>query len=168
MKQSFSLRISNSTFFNNDEFMTTTITSKIWDFFKRKTDTVDLNEDSRVKIHDKTIFTSTLTYLIILQNTHLKFSITSKSMIKSISRSLNQYSNSAMNEKTIQTSCRSEHSSSYWVSRYWFFRDWVSTISNVKHRFSVQINANVSIVVSTSDNFKRFDHDRRYQWKQNR
>ncbi len=161
MKQSSSWRMSNLTLFTDDESMTATITLKSWDFLKRKTDTIDLNEDSTVKIHDKTVFTSVSTCLIILQNVHLNFSITSKSMIDSISRSSNQSWNLAMNETRTRTSCRAERSSSHWASRYWLFRDWVSTIS---HRLSVQISANVSIVVGTSDNSRRLDRNRWYWW----
>ena len=80
MKQSSLSRMSNSMFSINDESMIATITLKIWDFLKRKANTVNMNEDSRVKIHDKTIFTSTSTCLTILQNSHLKFSIISKSI----------------------------------------------------------------------------------------
>ncbi len=164
MKQSSLSRMSNSMFSINDESMIATITLKVWDFLKRKTNTVNMNEDSRVKIHDKTIFTSTSTCLTILQNSHSKFSITSKS----ISHLSNQSSNLVMNETKIQTSCWLECSSSYWASRYWLFRNWVSSTSSVRHRLSVQISVHVFIVVSTSDNSRRLDRDRRYRWKQNR
>ncbi len=167
-KQSLSSRMSNSTLFIENESMMTMITLEIWNSHKRKTDTVDLNEGDRVEIYDKTIFTSTSTCLIILQNTHSKFSIISKSMIESINQSSNQSSNLAMSETRIQTSCRSERSSSYWASRYWLFRDWVSTIRSVRRRMSVQISAHVSIVVDTPDNSRRLDHNRRYRWEQNR
>ncbi len=123
MKQSSSWRMSNLTLSTDDESMTATITLKSWDFLKRKTDTIDLNEDSTVKIHDKTVFTSVSTCLIILQNVHSNFSITSKSMTDSISRSSNQSWNLAMNETRTRTSCRAERSSSHWASRYWLFRD---------------------------------------------
>ncbi len=164
MKQSSLSRISNSMFSINDESMIATITLKIWDSLKRKTNTVNMNEDSRVKIHDKTIFTSTSTCLTILQNSHLKFSIISKS----ISHLSNQSLNLMMSETRIQTSCWLECSSSYWASRYWLFRNWVSSTSSVRHRLSIQISAHVFIVVSTSDNSRRLDRDRRYWWEQNR
>ncbi len=167
-KQSLSSRMSNSTLSIENESMTTMITLEIWNFHKRKTDTVNLNEGDRVEIYDKTIFTSTSTCLIILQNTHLKFSIISKSMIESINQSSNQSSNLAMSETRIQTSCQSERSSSYWASRYWLFRDWVSTIRSVRRRMSVQISAHVSIVVDTPDNSRRLDRNRQYRWEQNR
>ncbi len=168
MKQSSSWRMPNLTLSTDDESMTATITLKSWDFFKRKADTIDLNKDSRVKIHEKTVFTSVSTCLIILQNVHSNFSITSKSMTDSISRSSNQSWNLAMSEIRTRTSCRAERSLSHWASRYWLFQDWVSTISSVRHRLSVQISANVSIVVGTPDNSRRLDHNRRYRWEQNR
>ena len=66
MKQNSSSKMLNSTFFIDDEFMTAIITSKSWDFLKRKTDTIKLNEDDRIEIHDKTIFILISTWLIIL------------------------------------------------------------------------------------------------------
>jgi len=76
--------------------MATMATLEIWDSHKRKADTVDLDEGDRARIYDKTIFTSTSTCLIILQNTHSKSSIISKSMTELINRSSNQSSNLAM------------------------------------------------------------------------
>ncbi len=158
MKQSSLSRMSNSMFSINDESMIATITLKVWNSLKRKTNTVNMNEGSRVKIHDKTIFTSTSMCLTILQNSHLKFSITSKS----ISHLSNQSLNLVMSETRIQTSCRLKRSSSHWASRYWLFRNWVNSTSSVRHRLSVQISAHVFIVVSTFDNSRRLDHDQRY------
>ena len=82
--------MSNLTLPTDDEPMAATATLKSWDFFKRKADTIDLDEGSRVKIHDKAVFTSASTCLIILQNVHSDFSITPKSISDSISRSSNQ------------------------------------------------------------------------------
>lgn len=96
-------KMSNSTLSIDDESMSTIIISEICDFLKRKTDTVDLNESDRVRIHDNAIFTSISTCLIVLQNTHSKFSITLS----------NQSLNLAMSETRTQTSCRSERTSSY-------------------------------------------------------
>ncbi len=168
MKQSSSWRMSNLMLSTDDESMTATITLKSWNFFKRKSVTIDLNEDSRVKIHDKTVFTSVSTCLIILQNVHSNFSMTSKAMTDSISRSSNQSWNLAISETRTRTTCWAECSSSHWASRYWLFRNWVSTISSVRHRLSVQISANVSIVVGTSDNSRRLDRNQWYRWEQNR
>lgn len=81
MKQSSSLRMSNSMLSVDEEFIVAMITTKILNSFKRKTDTVDLHVDDRVRILNKTIFTSTSTCLMILQNAHLKFSMTSMIMI---------------------------------------------------------------------------------------
>ena len=66
----------NLTLFINDKSMLITIILKIYDFLKRKTDIIDLNENDRVRIHDKTTFTLILTCLIVLQNTYSKFLIT--------------------------------------------------------------------------------------------
>jgi len=167
-KQSLSSRMSNSTLPIEDEPMTAMVTPEIWDSHKRKTDTVGLNEGDRAGIYGKAIFTSTSTCLIILQNTHSKFSIISKSMTGSINRSSNQPSNLAMGETRIQTSCRSERPSSYWASRCWLFRNWVGTIRSVRRRMSVQVSAHVSIVVGTPDNSRRLDRNQRYRWGQNR
>lgn len=167
-RQSSSSRMLNSTLSIKNESMTTMITSKIWNFHKRNTYTIDLNEGSRVRMHDNAIFTSASTYLIILQNTHLKFSIISKSTTESISWSSNQSSNLAMSRTRTQTSYQAERSASYWASRYWLFQNWVSSTSSLRHRVSVQISAHVSIVVNTSKNSRRLDRDRRYWWEQHR
>ncbi len=164
MKQSPLSRMPNPMFPTNDEPMAATATLKVWDSPKRKANTVNMDEGSRVKIHGKAIFTSTSTCLTILQNSHSKFSITSES----ISHLSNQPSNLVMSGTRIQTSCRLGRSSSYWASRYWLFRDWVGSTPSVRHRLSVQVSAHVSIVVGTSDNSRRLDRDRRYRWEQNR
>ncbi len=80
----------NLTLSTDDEPMTATVTLESWDFFKRKSVTIDLDEGSRVKIHGKTVFTSVSTCLIILQNVHSNFPMTSEAMTDSISRSSNQ------------------------------------------------------------------------------
>ncbi len=149
-RQSFSSRMSNSTLSIENESMTTMITLKIWDFHKRNAYTIGLNENSRVRMHDNATFTSASMYLIILQNTHLKFSIISKSTTELISQSSNQPSNLAMSRTRIQISYSAERSASYWASRYWLFRNWVCSTSSLRHRVSVQISAHVSIIVSTS------------------
>jgi len=96
VKQSPLSRMSNPTLPTEDEPMATMATSKIWDSHKRNAYTIGLDEGNRVRMHGKAIFTSTSTYLTILQNTHLEFSIISKSTTGSISRSSNQPSNLAM------------------------------------------------------------------------
>ncbi len=168
VKQSSSWRMPNLTLSTDDESMAATITLKSWDFSKRKSVTIDLNEGSRVKIHGKTVFTSASTCLIILQNVHSNFSMTSKAMTDSISRSSNQPWNLAMSGTRTRTTCRAERSPSHWASRYWLFRDWVGTIPSVRHRLSVQVSADVSIVVGTPDNSRRLDRNQRYRWGQNR
>lgn len=109
MKQSPLSRMPNPMFPTNDEPMAATATLKVWDSPKRKANTVNMDEGSRVKIHGKAIFTSTSTCLTILQNSHSKFSITSES----ISHLSNQPSNLVMSGTRIQTSCRLGRSSSY-------------------------------------------------------
>ena len=151
VKQSSLSRMSNPTLRINDESMTATATSEVWDSSKRKADTVNMNEGSRV--HGKAIFTSTSTCLIILQNSHSKFSI----IPVSISQLSNQPSNLVMSGTRIQTSRRSGSPPS-----------WVGTTPSVRRRMSVQISAHVSIVVGTSENSKRLNRNRRYRRGQNR
>lgn len=73
MKQSLSSRMLNPTLLTEDGPMAAMVTPEIWDTHKCKADTVDLDEGGRVGIYDNAIFTSTLTCLIILQNTHPEF-----------------------------------------------------------------------------------------------
>ena len=84
--------MSNSTLPTNDEPMVATATLEVGASSKRKADTVDMDEGSRVRIHGKVISTSTSTCLTILQNSHSEFSI----MSESISQLLYQPSNLAM------------------------------------------------------------------------
>ena len=106
VEQSPSSRMPNPTLPTDDNPMAATATPEIWGSPKRKADTVALDEGGRVGIHGKAISTSTLTCLIILQNTHLNFLITPESMTGSISRSLNKSSELAMGGTITQTSCR--------------------------------------------------------------
>ncbi len=168
VKQSPSSRMSNPTLPTEDGPMAAMVTPEIWDSHKRNAYTIGLDEGSRVRMHGKTIFTSTSTYLIILQNTHLKFSIIPESTTGLVSRSSNQPSNLAMGRTRTQTSYRSGRPPSYWASRYWLFRDWVGSTPSLRHRMSVQVSAHVSTVVSTSKNSRRLDRDRRYRREQHR
>jgi len=102
VKQSPLSRMPNPTLPTNDEPMAATATSEVWDSSKRKADTVDMDEGSRVRIHGKAISTSTSTCLTILQNSHSEFSI----IPESISQLSNQLSNLAMGGTRIQTSRR--------------------------------------------------------------
>jgi len=54
----------NLTLSTDDEPMAATATLESWDFLKRKADTIDLDEGSRVKIHGKAVSTSASTCLI--------------------------------------------------------------------------------------------------------
>ncbi len=160
--------MSNPTLPTEDGPMAAMATPEIWDSHKCKADIVGLDEGGRVGIHGKAILTSTSTCLIILQNTHPKFSIIPESMTQSISRSSNRPSNPAMGRTRMQTSCRPGRPPSYCASRYGLFQDWVDTTPSVRRRMSVQVSAHVSIVVSTSDKSRRLDRDRRYRQGQNR
>jgi len=97
VKQSPLSRMPNLVFSTNDEPIIASTTLKAWNSPKRKTDTIDMNEDSKVKIHDKAISTSTSTCLTILQNSHLEFLI----ILELISYLSNQSSNLVMGETRI-------------------------------------------------------------------
>ncbi len=105
MKQSSLSRMSNSMFSINDESMIATITLKVWNSLKRKTNTVNMNEDSRVKIHEDYIHFNfdvfnnlTEQSLEVLNNIKIN-----KSFIKSIFESSNERNKNSdiMSTKTL-------------------------------------------------------------------